>query len=56
MTHDEWWETQHIDKHGTFFTDDVKWLTKKAWCASRECPVRNSGEDVKAYYCLKCGG
>ena len=55
MTFEEWWETQHIDKHGTFFTDDIKRLAKKAWCASRGCPVRDSTDDVKLYYCSKCG-
>jgi len=55
MTHDEWWETQDLSK-----VKNCEWgckeLTKKAWCASRDCPVRDSGDDTKTYYCPKCGG
>jgi len=54
MTHDEWWNKQDLSK-----VKNHEWgckeLTKKAWCASRDCPVRDSSEDVKLYYCPKCG-
>ena len=54
MTFEEWWETQKKN-----WTGDIIYpieLAKAAWCASRGCPVRDSSEEVKSFYCPKCGG